>query len=139
MGLKIIDHSEEAMRQIEQAIRRGLEKCGQKAEGYAKMACPVDTGLLRNSITHVVDGSALDYYYRADTGTASGEYHFNAPKKDEPTVTIGTNVEYAPYIEMGHIQAKSGTYVAPRRFLESAATQHTAEYKDLLEKELAKL
>lgn len=144
MGLKIIDHSEEAMRQIEQAIRRGLEKCGQKAEGYAKMKCPVDTGLLRNSNTHVVDGENLNLSYKADTvdkngKIQSGEYNFTAPSRDEPTVTVGTNVEYAPYVVNGHIQAGSGSYVAPNRFLEQAVTGHIAEYKSIIEEELAKL
>ena len=34
---------------------KGLEECGFTAEGYAKKLCQVDTGNLRNSITHTVD------------------------------------------------------------------------------------
>ena len=49
------------------------------------MLCPVDTGNLRNSITHTVDGAGQKTY-------------------------IGTNVEYAPYVELGHSQ-ESGRYV----------------------------
>ena len=137
--MKITDNTDEVMEAVEKALRRGLERCGQKAEGYAKMKCPKDTGLLQNSITHVVDGYALDYDYRAEKGNKTGEYHFEAPKRDEPTVTIGTNVEYAPYVEKGHIQAGSGNFVAPKRFLEQAATGHIAEYKSILESELSKL
>ena len=137
--MKVTDNTDEVMEAVEQALRRGLERCGQKAEGYAKMKCPKDTGLLQNSITHVVDGYALDYEYHAEKGNKTGEYHFEAPKRDEPTVTIGTNVEYAPYVEKGHIQAGSGNFVAPKRFLEQAATGHIAEYKSILESELSRL
>lgn len=137
--MKITDNTDEVMEAVEQALRRGLERCGQKAEGYAKMKCPKDTGLLQNSITHVVDGYALDYNYHAENGSKTGEYHFEAPKRENPTVTIGTNVEYAPYVEQGHIQAGSGNFVAPKRFLEQAVTGHTADYKSILESELKKL
>ena len=55
MSIEITDNSKEVSAAIEAAILRGLEKCGLVAEGYAKKLCPVDTGNLRNSITHVVD------------------------------------------------------------------------------------
>ena len=60
------------------AIDRALEIIGGMAESYAKQLCPVDTGRLRNSITHKQEG----------------------PK----TVAIGTNVYYAPFVELGHSQ-----------------------------------
>lgn len=50
-------------------IEKALEKVGLSAERYAKLACPVDTGRLRNSISHT---------------------------HDKNTAYIGTNVEYAP-------------------------------------------
>ena len=52
------------------ACLRALERCGEQAEGYAKDLTPVDTGNLRNSITHQVD-------------------------EGESAVYIGTDVEYA--------------------------------------------
>lgn len=61
---------------IGSALGVALEKCGLVAEGYAKARCPVDTGRLRNSITHEV---------------AAGEH----------AVYVGTNVEYGPYVELG--------------------------------------
>lgn len=58
---------------IEQAafsqIETALEKVGLMAERNAKIACPVDTGRLRGSITHT---------------------------HDKNTAYVGTNVEYAP-------------------------------------------
>ena len=55
---------------VSDAKARALEIMGGKAETYAKQLCPVDTGNLRNSITH--------------------------QQVDESTEAIGTNVEYAP-------------------------------------------
>lgn len=86
---------------IDQAKMKALEEIGLKAEGYAKAACPVDTGRLRNSITHQLHG---DY------------------------VAVGTNVEYAPYIEFGHHD------VAARPYLKPAASDHGDEYRDILKK-----
>lgn len=73
MSVEIYDNSKEVSDAIKAALLRGLEKCGLVAEGYAKKLCPVDTGNLRNSITHVVD----------EGGDA---------------VYIGTNSEYGAYV-----------------------------------------
>ena len=60
----------------------------------------VDTGRLSNSISHTVDGEAA---------------------------YIGSNVEYAPYVELGTSRAKA------HHMLQKAATEHSAEYKRLAE------
>lgn len=60
----------------------------------------VDTGRLRNSISHTVDGEAA---------------------------YIGTNVEYAPYVELG-ARGRKGVHM-----LQKAATEHTDEYKRIME------
>lgn len=73
MQIRLEDHSDEVLEALESACQRALEKCGLVAEGYAKKLCPVDTGNLRNSITHVVD----------EGGDA---------------VYIGTNSEYGAYV-----------------------------------------
>ena len=54
MKVTLDDHSDEVLSALDAALARGLEKCGLVAEGYAKKLCPVDTGNLRNSITHTV-------------------------------------------------------------------------------------
>lgn len=76
MSIKITDNSEEVKAAMQAAAIRALEKCGLTAEGYAKKLCPVDTGNLRNSITHAVDPGELAAY-------------------------VGTNSEYGPYVELG--------------------------------------
>ena len=94
------DYSKEVLSALEKGKRNALTAIGATAETYAKKATPVDTGRLRNSISHAVDGEA---------------------------VYIGSNVEYAPYVELGTSCAKA------HHMLQKAATEHSAEYKRLAE------
>lgn len=76
MEVNLIDNSEEVLTALKNAVLRALTRCGLQAEGYAKDLTPVNTGNLRNSISNkVVEG--------------------------EQSVYIGTNAEYAPYVELG--------------------------------------
>lgn len=81
--VKITSHKDEAIKAKDEAIARALETMGLVAERYAKGYAPVDTGRLRNSISHEI-------------------------AQDEGAVYIGTNVEYAPYQEFG-TRYQSGT------------------------------
>ena len=65
------DNSKQVLSAMEKGIKNGLEAIGLTAETYAKKATPVDTGRLRNSISH---------------------------ETDEEAVYIGTNVEYAAFV-----------------------------------------
>ena len=79
-----IDNSKMVLEEFEAACLRALERCGMQGESYAKDLVPVDTGDLRNSISHKVDEA-------------------------EPAVYIGTNKEHGPYVELGTgIHAESG-------------------------------
>jgi len=49
-----------ALDQLDNATELILTKIGMKAERYAKKLCPVDTGLLRNSITFDVMEDELE-------------------------------------------------------------------------------
>ena len=64
-------------------LRKPLEKACLLVENDAKTKCPVDTGQLRQSITHEIDGNIG---------------------------IVGTNVEYAPYVEYGTGKNASGPY-----------------------------
>lgn len=77
IDVEFTDNSKEVLKDFEEQVQTALELIGLKAEGYAKKDCPVDTGLLRNSIN-----------YRTTN--------------DEKAVYIGTNVEYAPEQEYYH-------------------------------------
>ena len=70
MEVVIKDNSEEFLKTLPEQIEQALTAIGITAESYAKQECPVDTGRLRNSITHAVEAG-------------------------EQAVYIGSNVEYA--------------------------------------------
>ncbi len=131
MNVEIHNNSEIILDSISHALLRGLEKCGLVAEGYAKKLCPVDTGNLRNSITHKTE--------LKDNG--GDEY-------------IGTNIEYAPYVELGTGKYYPGGRPTPwayqdekgawhwtagnkaQPFLKPAAADHADQYRQILEDEL---
>ena len=99
------DNSGEAADAIRAARERALEEIGLLAEGYAKELCPVDTGRLRNSITHVGDGGS--------------EY-------------VGTNVEYGPYVELGTSRAPAQPFLRPAA--QDHAEQYRRVISDALSK-----
>ena len=127
MSVQFTDNSEEVLEALHEATRRALEECGLVAEGYAKKSAPVDTDNLRNSITH---------------------------EAVEDTVYIGTNVEYAPYIELGTGKYTDGgrqdSWVyqddkgnwhrtngqKAKPFLKPAVADHKQKYVDIIKKEL---
>ena len=69
---------------MERAVDKALETVGGMAESDVKAQITrnrsVVTGNLRNSITH--------------------------QREDEKTEVVGTNVEYAPYVELGTVRMK---------------------------------
>lgn len=107
MSLEIVtDNTDIVVKEIPAAIDKALETIGIIAEGHAiGYETAVDTGRLRNSITHRVD--------------SGGKF-----------VAVGTNVEYAPFIEIGH-HSYEGI-----QFLEKAAVNHADEYRGIVEDEL---
>lgn len=66
-----VDNSEEVLENLGNGIERALEAIGAQVENYAKMLCPVDTGNLRNSITHVVESSESAVYIGSATSYAA--------------------------------------------------------------------
>lgn len=125
------DKSEEVLQELNAAILRALERMGMQAEGYAGDLVPVVTGALRNSITHNVD---------------------TAQKK----VYIGTNMDYAMYVELGTgiyaeggggrptpwvYQDEEGNWhhtrgKEPRPFLRPALNDHKQTYYNILKDEI---
>ena len=130
MQIRLEDHSAEVYKELEAACQRALEKCGLVAEGHAKKMCPVDTGNLRNSITHTV--------------TDSGER----------AAYIGTNSEYGVYVECGTGVYYPGGRQTPRLyqdakgnwhlthgqraqpFIKPAVAEHGEQYRKIIEAEL---
>ena len=129
MNVQFNDNSKEVLEAMQQSALRALEKCGLTAEGYAKNLCPVDTGNLRNSITHTVD-------------------------EEEPAAYIGSNAEYAAYVELGTGKYVSGGRPTPwvyqdekgnwhrtngqkaQPYLKPAVADHSQTYRKIIEDEL---
>lgn len=129
MEIDVVDNSALVQEAFHAACLRALERCGMEAEGYAKDLAPVDTGRLRNSISHQVDDS-------------------------ENAVYIGTNVSYAPYVELatgiyadggrptpwvyqddaGNWHWTRGNQAHP--FLKPAVADHAQTYRNIIEDEL---
>lgn len=101
-------HLGEFLDALPEQIERALIAIGMTAETHAKEECPVDTGRLRNSITHEVDMS----------------------DQSDQAAIIGSNVEYAAYVELGTSRQKAQPYLRP------AAQNHTQEYKKIVESAL---
>ena len=80
------DRTEEVKRELSQKIANALEDIGKVAESNAKLVVPVNEGILKNSISHEVDSL---------------------------TVYIGTNVEYARYVEFGTSRMVARPYLGP--------------------------
>ena len=99
--LVIIDNSPEVAEELKRKMLLAMAAMGEVVEGYAKEDCPVDTGRLRNSITH---------------------------KEKGESVYIGTAVEYGKYVELiDRYHHKTGK----AHFLRDAATTHGDELKEV--------
>lgn len=84
--INVKSNKDQTEKEVEQKIQKVLENIGLTAETYTKLLCPVDTGNLRNSITHQVH---------------------------DKTVYIGTNVEYGKYVEAGTYKMVAQPYLRP--------------------------
>lgn len=84
------DAMDAALQQLLSKIDAAVQGAGIDCQAGAKQACPVDTGRLRASIQY------------AKTGEAACQ--------------VGTDVEYAMPVEMGHV-TQSGSFVAARPYL----------------------
>lgn len=127
MSIRYISRKAEALADIQRRKDRALEVCGGTAERYTKDNIEknhsVRSSVLINSIAH--------------------------EQRDENTVAIGTEVKYAPYVELGHHQ-EPGRYVPaigkrlvrswvpPKPFLRPAIEDHREQYEKIIKSELSK-
>ena len=130
ISVKVVSHKDDVMRECERKIGAALEAIAQTASSYAKIACPVDTGRLRNSITGVT--MKQDGMTQTSSGGAPAEAGDSSVRGEPPvnSVAIGTNVRYAERIELG------SSMQAPNGYLGVAFSDHLGEYKKLLEASL---
>lgn len=133
-NLNLKDYSDQIEQLEEEALETLLEAIGLEAVGDVVITMsapgwvpkpPIDTGVLKNSMTHRVETS-------------------------EKAVHIGTDVEYAPYVEFGTGDMGTGTGrkwtyrddegkfhktsgMAPRPFLKTAIRKNLNKYKWIAE------
>jgi len=98
---KIMDNTDKVMAEIERKSQEKLETAALMVERTAKQLAPVETGTLRRSITH---------------------------KVTKNKAVVGSNVEYAPHIEMGTVK------MAAQPFLRPALMANMARIKRLFTK-----
>ena len=131
VSVKMIDNKQEIMQAMKAQVAGWLDAIGEDAASTAANKAPVDTGALKNSISHAVD-------------------------ENEQKAYIGTNIEYAIWHELGtgkyasegggrqggwNYQDSEGNWhhtegVPAKHFLQFGATAHQAEYKAMLENAL---
>ena len=121
MSIRYTSHLSEITSELKQAKARSLEIIGGTAEGHAKEKCPVgETGQLRLSLTH--------------------------QRVSEDTEAIGTDKEYAPFVELGHHQEPGRyvpaigkrlvrSFVPAKPFLLPALNNHQEEYIEIVKGE----
>ena len=117
-----VDNTKEIIKATDEAIYNALEIIGNKAADYAAGLAPVETSNLKQSLTSEVS-------------------------MEEKAVYVGSDVEYAPFVEFGHHQ-QVGRYVPAigkrlvrefvpaKPYLKPAIENHLDEYKHILETEL---
>lgn len=125
MSIKFTSHKKEVLAELQLKVSRALEICGGEAEKHTTENLTrnhsVKTDVLRGSITHQM--------------------------ADDHTVAIGTDVKYAPYVELGHHQ-QPGRYVPAigkrlvrswvpaKPYLRPAIEGHRDQYQKIIETEL---
>lgn len=136
MAFKVVSHRQEAIDAKDEAVKSAMIQIGMAAETYAKALCPVGTpestgikgyigGTLRGSITY-----ATEEQHSTGQAPAKGADYKMLATPEKERVYIGTNVEYAPYVEMGTVKMK------PKPYLKPAIANNAAEYQSIIEREL---
>lgn len=117
---------------LTEQAKLALEAVGYQAvSDVTKDPIPVDTGLMKNSITFALSGEAPQIgTYSADKGSVAGSYEGIAPNDKDPTLYIGTNVTYAKYIELGTSKMTARPFMLPK------LKANLASYKEILTKYL---
>lgn len=105
MEVEFKSNKDEVLTEFQRKKKLALDLIGEAAEGFVKEQTPVDTGRLRNSIAHqTVDDTAY----------------------------IGTNVEYAIWVELKDIEHKVGK----AHFLRDGVAQNGKTYESIAQQVL---
>lgn len=109
ISIDLTSHKDEVIKATSEQILQGLEGIGIEAERYAINDCPVKTGNLKSSIAH-------------------------KPVPSELELHVGTNVDYARYVEYDDTKShKTGK----AHFLRDSLADHLDRYKAILKAALS--
>lgn len=86
MNIKLQDNTSIVLNELHASCERAMEECAMIAESQTKVLCPVDTGNLRSSYTH---------------------------ESDQEHMTVGTDVEYGKYQELGTYKMTAQPHLRP--------------------------
>lgn len=100
MEVEFKSNKDAVLSEFQRKTKLALDLIGEAAEGFVKEQTPVDTGRLRNSIAH---------------------------QTIDDTAYIGTNVEYAIWVELKDIEHKVGK----AHFLRDGVTQNGKTYESI--------
>ena len=100
MEVNFKSNKDAVLTEFQRKTKLALDLIGEAAEGFVKDQTPVDTGRLRNSIAH---------------------------QTIDDTAYIGTNVEYAIWVELKDIEHKVGK----AHFLRDGVTQNGKTYESI--------
>ena len=100
MEVEFKSNKDAVLSEFQKKTKLALDLIGEAAEGFVKDQTPVDTGRLRNSIAH---------------------------QTIDDTAYIGTNVEYAIWVELKDIEHKVGK----AHFLRDGVTQNGKTYEQI--------
>lgn len=100
MQVNFKSNKDAVLSEFQRKTKLALDLIGEAAEGFVKEQTPVDTGRLRNSIAH---------------------------QTIDDTAYIGTNVEYAVWVELKDIEHKVGK----AHFLRDGVTQNGKTYESI--------
>lgn len=136
-SVRVESRIDEVTEELEKAVAKAMEEIGLQAQNNATLEINkavydtpespsyVRTGRLRASITYATHNSQG----RAGGEAESGDYKPHG-KPEEFAVYVGTNVEYAPFVELGTVRMK------PRPYLRPCIANHIDQYKEIIRKNL---
>ena len=144
--IEINSNLDKVLENVDKIREKTLQQIGMGVQRSASRACPRDTGRLSNSITYATQKkhSAVRGKAKISDGMQTGQ------AGDQYTVVVGTNVEYAAFVEMGHHQ-EVGRYVPAigarlvrefvpgQAFLKPALESNTGNIRDIIQKNFNEL
>lgn len=136
-SVRVESRRDEVLEDLEKAVAKAMEEIGLQAQNNATLEINravydtpespsyVRTGRLRASITYATHNGQG----RAGKEAQAGDYKTHSTP-EEFAVYVGTNVEYAPFVELGTVRMN------PRPYLRPCIANYLDQYKEIIRKNL---